>query len=910
MKRQSSRITASMSVAVSKSGSRSSGANEHGVKFDFFRRRESTGDAAAAAGMQSFEVRPMRKSMMTTASRPTHTPTSKAQPTHHSQNATFASRLAHSDWYHTLTAERIRVVFNGKPFAVLMIFALLVALFLPDLFVIAGVRHNIGKDVVLTMVMLLFAFELVGLTAVDAMYVGSFFWIMDIIGTFSMIFDISWAFGADFTTPRTADGSGAKKNLMLLRAARAARVGARAGRLSRVLRMLRLDWFYGIKDKEKISNRGFAVVISNQLANSVATRVACLTILLVMVIPQFDILSFPQNDYALQTWVQRLAIKYKSKSAEGFRQELKTMVEFFEDDNYGPYMACHGYTVDGENFVCEEHVYGWEPLLPEPARLGSALLVHSETFLVGFNMDGPIKFEAQLAMLNILFIIFAMVGSGLLLSSVVTELAVRPLERMLLTVRQIASTVFKFSKDVEDENEDEEEEEEIYDVEGTSEMELLEKVVQKLAVVAELHTKNDHLDRTDDMKEEDIGILSMMRGKNVAQQSGASNARSRGATAARRKMETPASALEDLGVSTEEYESLGFNVLALTKSQKTTVAIFTIANFHAPGDGFVRTQDENQRLKRFVQAVEKGYFDNPFHNFAHAVDVVHMLARLMRKTGSDEFFTELEQFALLIASVAHDLGHPGVNNGFLSETNDQLALQYNDRSPLENMHCAKLYNIVGEEDTNVFCKMSKEQFKEVRKVCIETILHTDMMSHQAIVKDLQMTYQMNSEVFQNSQNSDSKGQGEAAAEVEVFNQSDVKTIILNCMLHAADVSNPCRAWEVSHDWAMKVVEEFFDQGDKERDLGIPVQFLNDRYKLNKPNSQIGFIEFMIAPFIFAQIRLWSNLAEMGDQLVSNLASWEDLWIQEVSPQEDERQKVRSRIDKVNEGLEDAKNRTG
>merc|ERR1719253_1033382 len=86
---------------------------------------------------------------------------------------------------------------------------------------------------------------------------------------------------------------------------------------------------------------------------------------------------------------------------------------------------------------------------------------------------------------------------------------------MLLTVRQIASTVFKFSKDVEQDEDIDEDDEEMYDVEGTSEMELLEKVVQKLAVVAELQTKNN-MDRTEDMRDEDIGILSMMQGKNVA----------------------------------------------------------------------------------------------------------------------------------------------------------------------------------------------------------------------------------------------------------------------------------------------------------------------------------------------------------------------------------------------------------
>merc|ERR1719389_1279103 len=99
----------------------------------------------------------------------------------------------------------------------------------------------------------------------------------------------------------------------------------------------------------------------------------------------------------------------------------------------------------------------------------------------------------------------------------------------------------------------------------------------------------------------------------------------------------------------------------------------------------------------------------------------------MRMTFSELFFSELEQFTLLIAGIAHDLGHPGVNNGFLSEVGHELALQYNDRSPLENMHCAKLYTIVANPTTNVFQNLTKDQYKEVRKYCIDTILHTDMM---------------------------------------------------------------------------------------------------------------------------------------------------------------------------------------
>ena len=54
---------------------------------------------------------------------------------------------------------------------------------------------------------------------------------------------------------------------------------------------------------------------------------------------------------------------------------------------------------------------------------------------------------------------------------------------------------------------------------------------------------------------------------------------------------------------------------------------------------------------------------------------------------------QTEQFSLLIAALAHDVAHPGVNNPFLVDTGHELALRYNDKSPLENMHCSRLFSI-------------------------------------------------------------------------------------------------------------------------------------------------------------------------------------------------------------------------
>ncbi|XP_055847989.1 dual specificity calcium/calmodulin-dependent 3',5'-cyclic nucleotide phosphodiesterase 1B-like [Episyrphus balteatus] len=43
------------------------------------------------------------------------------------------------------------------------------------------------------------------------------------------------------------------------------------------------------------------------------------------------------------------------------------------------------------------------------------------------------------------------------------------------------------------------------------------------------------------------------------------------------------------------------------------------------------------------------------------------------------------------------------------------------------------------------------------------------------------------------------------------------------------------------------MEEFFKQGDRERELNIPISPLCDRYDTLIPESQINFIDFIVEP---------------------------------------------------------------
>ncbi len=95
--------------------------------------------------------------------------------------------------------------------------------------------------------------------------------------------------------------------------------------------------------------------------------------------------------------------------------------------------------------------------------------------------------------------------------------------------------------------------------------------------------------------------------------------------------------------------------------------------------GLVRDEDHRGALGALLSIAQRHYVErNPYHNFQHCVDVTH--ATFMMLLGTRGAVTDLECYALLLAAVAHDLEHPGVNNAYLIKTRDPLAITYNDVS--------------------------------------------------------------------------------------------------------------------------------------------------------------------------------------------------------------------------------------
>ena len=135
-------------------------------------------------------------------------------------------------------------------------------------------------------------------------------------------------------------------------------------------------------------------------------------------------------------------------------------------------------------------------------------------------------------------------------------------------------------------------------------------------------------------------------------------------------------------------------------------------------------------INLFLEELEMGYRkENPYHNGTHAADVAYttylMLEHGVRKAAN---LSSLQAVACILAAVGHDFRHPGINNNFLVHQRDDLAIVYNDKSVLEQMHLTEFFKLLKRPECNVFSKLSRAQYTEVRKAIIQMVLATDMVS--------------------------------------------------------------------------------------------------------------------------------------------------------------------------------------
>ena len=92
-------------------------------------------------------------------------------------------------------------------------------------------------------------------------------------------------------------------------------------------------------------------------------------------------------------------------------------------------------------------------------------------------------------------------------------------------------------------------------------------------------------------------------------------------------------------------------------------------------------------------------------------------------------------------------------------------------------------------------------------------------------------------------------------------------------MHSSDFANFTRKFDTLHNWTYLLFEEFFNQGDIERDNGKDIAFLCDRTTVNVAEQQPGFASFIVIPTWKIVSTILPNADEAYQRIEQNLQTW-------------------------------------
>ena len=124
---------------------------------------------------------------------------------------------------------------------------------------------------------------------------------------------------------------------------------------------------------------------------------------------------------------------------------------------------------------------------------------------------------------------------------------------------------------------------------------------------------------------------------------------------------------------------------------------------------------------------------------------------------------------------------------------------------LENHHVSTVFAMLQNENYNIFANFSKDDYKMARERIIAIVLATDMSNHFADIAKLKGRIAAGNDPTQRFIN--------FILDLDLVEKD--KKFMMELVVHAADISNPSKPWDICKEWTMRVVTEFWDQVLKE-----------------------------------------------------------------------------------------------
>jgi cGMP-dependent 3',5'-cyclic phosphodiesterase len=336
-----------------------------------------------------------------------------------------------------------------------------------------------------------------------------------------------------------------------------------------------------------------------------------------------------------------------------------------------------------------------------------------------------------------------------------------------------------------------------------------------------------------------------------------------------------------------EVNFSNFDYLARLSPDKPLGVIYAIQSL-----GFDRKFNVPlETLCRFTLRVKKGYRDNPYHNWTHAFSVFHMAYSLVKNLNLQNILGDLACYSFLIAALCHDLDHRGTNSSFEVNSKSALASLYSSKgSVLERHHFAQTIALLSVDGCNVFAGMNSNDNQKALDYVQMIILATDLGQHLRILEDLKnLTKQVqDNNNFNNLYNNKNN------------NTENIEKLTLSLLMTASDLSDQSKDWDTTKATAKNIYEEFFNQGDREKDMGLKPLPSMDRTKAVVSDVQIAFMDNIATPVYAVLADLFPESEEILLRVKLNRERWDHIasyWNTKDLPATESMQILTTDIDK-------------
>jgi len=358
-----------------------------------------------------------------------------------------------------------------------------------------------------------------------------------------------------------------------------------------------------------------------------------------------------------------------------------------------------------------------------------------------------------------------------------------------------------------------------------------------------------------------------------------------------------------------------FTYLARHCPEKTLAVIYAFQDL-----GMVeRFSVPLETLCRFTMRVKNGYRENPYHNWTHAFSVFHFAYLLVKNLKLQQLIGELPCYAFLIAALCHDLDHRGTNSAFEISSKSSLAALYSSKgSVMERHHFAQTLALINTSGCNVFQGMKPEDNKLALDYIYLIILATDLSRHLRITNQLEKLAEeiKNKNIHEhlsNARECQSLGKSMKNADQSVNNESHAETLMLSLLMTSSDLSDQTKDWSTTKNTAKNIYEEFFDQGDREKGMGLSPIPQMDRDLACVPQVQVGFMDHVAAPVYKILAQVFPETQEVIDRVNLNRERWACIsksWEELKKPPSESISVLDDGFDKVLEGNDELKTAGG